>query len=284
MQSKDEANKLLEEKAEELRKKSFKEEKEEFLLNARREEQLAWSNFMARVRESSNVMDERTGKETTYWDQIKKLADDVINSEQTSINDWRSNMMSLLNLFAKLNKAINISSNQVSAEFLNLIKGETNYSPTLKALNQIPLIRAITHPKEIVYQGVKAAILHAIKGEGEFDVEAFKQKVTFEDGKVKIARLTYADDGIPLENEDKARKAFNKFVEIWLMENEYVPSPQKDGTYVHFASGAVLDQDTFNRLNDPQAKTNLGKFLDANAKFKFEDEAEAQSGLTPNNS
>lgn len=134
-----------------------------------------------------------------------------------------------------------------------------------------------------MYQKVKSAILHAVKGPGEFNVESFKQKVTFDDGKVKVAPLTYADDGIPLKGEDKANKAFNKLVEIWLLENKYAPSPQKDGSYVHLENGTVLDQDAFNRLNDPQANTNLAKFLDANAKFKFEEqvENEQQPGLTP---
>lgn len=99
-----EANDLLVEKAEQLRKEQFIKDKEDDFKARQRETQNKFRSWLDGVRKSDKIMDERTGKETTLWEQVKKLADDVINAEQTSINDWRSNMMSLLNFLRNLIK------------------------------------------------------------------------------------------------------------------------------------------------------------------------------------
>ncbi|HHT0591872.1 TPA: hypothetical protein ACTXXA_002892 [Legionella anisa] len=273
-QDKKDADKsLVKPVTEELKEKNQKKYNDE-LEAARREHQLKWAAVMGELRKSHKTLNERTGKETTFWEEAMDLADHVINAEQTSINDWRSNMMSLLNLFAKLNKAINISSKQVAGEALNLIKGATHDKP---------IVRAITHPKEFMYEGVKHAILNKIKGNDKIDLPTLLHKVTFKDGKVDVAGLTRSD-GISFENnrQQTANKAFNKFVDIWLMENEYVSGPNKDGSYVHCVSGEPLTQDKFNELNTtPQ--TSLEKFLEDSATFKFkaQEENDMHSGPNP---
>lgn len=270
---KENANKQLEQDIARINKEENEKKRLESLDEARFEHQRKWAKVMDELRNSHKTINKRTGKETTYWDEIKELADEVINSEQTSINDWRSNMMSLLNLFSKLNKAINISSNQVAGEAVDLIKQATNSDKT-------PILRAITHPQERIYEGVKSAILNKIKGNNDVNIDAFKHNVTFKDGKVEVAPLT-DKNGIPLpkqrgphgrEVENEADKAFKKFVEIWLMENQYVPGPQKDGSYVRFPDGKPLEETEFNDL-----KKGFSKFLSDTASFKFEEQEDLQS-------
>ncbi|HHF7365508.1 TPA: hypothetical protein ACPSKY_000604 [Legionella bozemanae] len=268
--AKEEANKQFEEDIARINKEENEKKRLESLDEARFQHQRQWAKVMDELRNSHKTINKRTGKETTYWDEIKELADEVINSEQTSINDWRSNMMSLLNLFAKLNKAINISANQVSGEAVDLIKQATNSDNT-------PILRAITHPNERIYEGVKSAILNKIKGNNDVKIDAFEHKVTFKDGKVDIAPLT-RKDGIPFDKENEANKAFKKFVEIWLMENQYVPGPKKDGSYVRFPDGTPLDETEFNNL-----KKGFSKFLSETASFKFEEQEELEPGQSLTN-
>ncbi|HHF7375730.1 hypothetical protein [Legionella bozemanae] len=265
---KEEANKEFEKDIARINKEESEKKRLASLEEARFKHQRQWAKVMDELRNSHKTINKRTGKETTYWDEIKELADEVINSEQTSINDWRSNMMSLLNLFSKLNKAINVSSNQVSGEALDLIK---------KATHEMPIVRTITHPKEFIYEGVKSAILHKIKGNSDINVNALKHKVTFKDGKVEIADLTRVD-GIPFDKANDANKAFKKLVDLWLQENDYVMDSQTK-IYKHHPDGTPLDKDAFEALHSDPNK-GFGKFLAETSSFKFEEQEDLQPGLS----
>ncbi|MCE0723685.1 MULTISPECIES: hypothetical protein [Legionella] len=270
---KEEANKELEEDIDRINKEESKKKQDESLEAARFKHQQEWAKVMDELREKHKSISKKTGKESTLWEDVMAEADDVINSEQTSINDWRSNMMSLLNFFSRLNKAMNTSSTQVAGEAVDRIK---------KATHEIPIVRSITHPKEFIYEGLKSAILHKIKGDKDISVDGFKQKVTFKDGKVDIAPLT-DKNGNPLpkqrdqygrETENEADKAFKKLVDLWLQENDYVMDSQTK-IYKHYPDGTPLTQKDFDELHK-----GLGKFLKETASFKFEEQESLQSGLT----
>lgn len=266
---KEETSKTLETDIARVNKEESEKKRQDSLEEARFQHQRQWAKVMDELRQSHFLPknQRREGGPQTHWDEVKQLADDIINSKQTSINDWRSNMMDLLNMFAKLNKAINISSNQVSGEALNLIKGATH---------EVPIVRSITHPKEFIYEGVKSAILHRIKGDNDIKVDTFEQKVTFnkENGKVEVALLK-RKDGIPF-NASMANKAFEKLVDLWLQENDYVMDSQTK-IYKHHPDGEPLTEQKFNQL-----KKGLGKFLEETASFKFEEQEDLRSGLPHN--
>ncbi|WP_182393548.1 hypothetical protein [Legionella sp. PC997] len=280
--SKDEMDKKLKEFNElsskgmaELREKKNKEDLDAYIAEKRKEEQMRYAKSMDELRNKHKKTNERTGKETTYDEELNELADSVINAEQNAYNDWRSNMMSLLNLFGKMNKTHNISADQVAGEAWDLTKN-------------IPYVGAPLKMKESLYIPLKGKLVHKIKGDGDLQLPTLEHKVTFKDGKVEIADLTYnhgiqinkpQKPGKPQEPENQANKAFRTMITLWLAENDYIPS-NKPGEYQHFGSGAILDEDTFKRLNaNPQ--TSLAKFLKDNANLKYEEQKEVHSTPTP---
>ncbi|PWY55295.1 hypothetical protein DGG96_12570 [Legionella qingyii] len=268
-----------------LREEKNKKDLDDYIAEKRKEEQMKYSKWLDELRNKHKKINERTGKETTYDEELKELADAVINSEQNAYNDWRSNMMSLLNLFGKMNKAVSISADQVAGEAWNRLKNpdlENSWAATQG-------IGYLINKAGDGYTGVKAKMLHAIKGEGELQLPTLEHKVTFKDGKVMVANLTYNQgvqinspqkQGEPAKPENQANQAFRSMVALWLAENDYLPVDGKEGEYKHYASGAVLDEDTFKRLNaDPE--TSLSKFLKDNANLKYEEQQESRATPTP---
>lgn len=265
-----EANEQTRKSLKEVQEKDNAQKEDDYLASQKMKARLSWDKWAHEVRNMDKLPKHKRkeGGPETYWEEIKLLADEIINSEQNAYNDWRSNMMSLLNLFTKLNRAINISVDQVGFEIIDKIKTNTR---------DIPLIRSITHPDEFIYRAAKSAILHKIKGLGDFEPGALKHNVIFKDEKVNIAELT-SSDFRPVGPD--ANKAFRTLVNLWLQENDYVKvgNPQ-EGKYVHYASGAALDETTFNQLKSDPVK-GLGKFLEENANFKYEEQLEHQSQMT----
>ncbi|WP_454783664.1 hypothetical protein [Legionella sp. WA2024007413] len=250
----------------ELREQKNKEDLDAYIAEKRKEEQMRYAKSMDELRNKHRKTNERTGKETTYDEELNELADSVINSEQNAYNDWRSNMMSLLNLFGKMNKAHNISANQVAGEAWDLAKNT-------------PLIGEALKMKESLYIPLKGKLVHKIKGDGDLQLPTLEHKVTFKDGKVEIADLTRSDK-ISLDKTNEANTAFKSMIALWLAENDYTPVQGKPDEYEHYASGARLDEDTFKRLNaNPQ--TSLAKFLKDNANLKYEEQKEVHSTPTP---
>ncbi|MCW8407389.1 hypothetical protein OQJ13_00190 [Legionella sp. PATHC035] len=267
------ANKTSLEGAEKLRKEQRDKEYNAALETEQAKQRQQWAKVMDELRSKHKLKNRKEGGPETYWEEVEQLADHLINSDQNSTIDWRSNMMSLLNLLTKLNKAINISSEQVAGEALDLVK---------QATRPFPVFGHLFHPNEKIYQSLKTAILHkVIQGKGDFELPILEHKVSFKDGKVKVADLTRADR-IPLNNENEANKALKKFVDIWLEEQGYIPVPNPNApvnsgkVYKHHATGVLLNEDKFNELNnDPQ--TSFATFLKQNATLKYDEQREAQS-------
>ncbi|KTD68330.1 MULTISPECIES: hypothetical protein [Legionella] len=286
----DEANKSSVEGVEKLRKDQRDKDWQSGLETAQMAQRQKWAKFMDDLRNKHKLKNRREGGPETYWQEVDQLADSMINSEQNAFNDWRSNMMSLLNMLTKLNKAINISVDQVGGELVDYVKTKTK---------NVPYIGAIFHPNERIYQSIKAAIMHKlIKGVGDIASPVLDHKVTFKDGKVHIADLTRADTGASLgdkktadgrlvKEQNEANKAFKVFVDLWLEENGYEPILNPPGTprgtpvaYKNKTTGALLDEDVFNDLNnDPN--TSFSSFLKANAKLKYGEQQEPEQNSTP---
>ncbi|WP_131794541.1 hypothetical protein [Fluoribacter gormanii] len=259
-----------------LREEKNKQDLDEYIAEKRKEEQMKYSKWLDELRNKHKLTKRREGGPETYEEELKELADSVINSEQNAYNDWRSNMMSLLNLFGKMNKTVNISADQVAGEAWNRLKNpdEENSWLATKLIGKY-LIQGADNK----YSEVKARMLHAIKGDGHLQLPTLEHKVTFKDGKVEVANLTHSD-GIPLDAANQANQAFKSMVALWLAENDYVLVDGKPNEYKHYASGAVLDEDTFKRLNaDPE--TSLSKFLKDNANLKYEEQEESRATPTP---
>lgn len=274
----DEANESSVKGVEKLREEQRDKDWQSGLETAQMAQRQKWAKFMDDLRNKHKLKNRREGGPETYWQEVDQLADSMINSEQNAFNDWRSNMMSLLNMLTKLNKAINISVDQVGGELVDYVKTKTK---------NVPLIGAIFHPNERIYQSIKAAIMHRlIKGVGDIASPVLDHKVTFKDGKVNIADLT-RDDGVPLSKDNEANKAFKLFVDLWLEENGYEPILNPPGTprgtpvaYKNKTTGALLDEDVFNDLNnDPN--TSFSSFLKANAKLKYGEQQEPEQNSTP---
>ncbi|MCW8400411.1 hypothetical protein OQJ26_16655 [Legionella sp. PATHC038] len=279
-EQKQEANKTSLEGAEKLRKEQRDKEYNAALETEQAKQRQQWAKVMDELRSKHKLKNRKEGGPETYWEEVDQLAEHLINSDQNSTIDWRSNMMSLLNLLTKLNKAINISSEQVAGEGLDLVK---------QATRPIPVLGHLFHPNEKIYQSLKTAIVHkAIRGKSGIDFPVLEQKVSFKDGKVNIADLTRADDGSSLaadiqrgKEENPANKAFKKFVDIWLEEQGYLPVPHANkGVYRHHATGVLLNEDKFKELNDNR-NTSFATFLKDNATLKYDEQKEEQSTPTP---
>ncbi|KTC90233.1 hypothetical protein OQJ18_04880 [Fluoribacter dumoffii] len=262
------ANKSSLEGMERLRKDERDRQQQADLEAAQMIQRQKWAKTMDELRNKHKV--KTKDGESTLHEEVQQLADHMITSEQSSINDWRSNMMSLLNVLTKLNKAVNVSSQQVGGEALDLMKNTTR---------PIPYVRGLFHPQEFIYEAAKSAVLNRVKGDGDFNLPLLEHKVSFKDGKVQVADLTRAD-GIPFNKENEANKAFKTFVSLWLQEHDYVYDTQAK-TYVHYANGTKLDEDVFNELNGKNKPTNFAKFLEHHATLKYQEQNDERVQSTP---
>ncbi|WP_454782392.1 hypothetical protein [Legionella sp. WA2022007384] len=257
-----------------IREQKNKQDLDAYIAEKRKEEQMRYAKSMDELRNKHRMTSKRTGKETTHWEELDQVVEDVINSKQDAFNDWRSNMMSLLNLLKEANTTVNISVEQVAGEGWDMAK-----NPKEDSWTATKLLGSAIHGAGDKYTEVKSKMLHAIKGDGDLQLPTLEHKVKFKDGKVDIADLTRSD-GIPLDKTNEANQAFKSMVALWLAENDYATVQNKPGEFEHYASGAVLDEDTFNRLN-ANPETSLSKFLKDNANLKYEEQQELHSTPTP---
>ncbi|AUH73129.1 hypothetical protein [Legionella sainthelensi] len=234
---------------------------------------------------NKHILHKGTQQETTLWEEVNRLADEAMKPEQNSYQDYRASMMSLLNMFGKMNKAINVSVDQTFGEFYNKYVYEKNEDPIGKA-----------------WLKLKSNMRDALKGDPNIDLPTLHHNVTFKDGKLDVASLT-RKDGAPLvvyERDEKgnlkyemdektgkpklddknqpikipssephpANEAFRALIDAWLIENDFQPVPGEPNKYMNPTTGKYLDEDTFNSL-----KPSLAEFLKnpANAELTIEE-------------
>ncbi|ARB91331.1 hypothetical protein [Legionella longbeachae] len=240
---------------------------------------------------NKHILHKGTQQETTLWDEVNRLADEAMKPEQNSYQDYRASMMSLLNMFGKLNKAMNVSVDQTFGELYNKYVYEKNEDPIGKAWIKF-----------------KSNLRDSIKGDADIDLPTLHHNVTFTDGKLNVAPLT-RKDGAPLvvyerdekgdvkykiddktgkpELDDKnnpikivsnkphpANEAFKALIDAWLIENDYHLVAGETNVYINPKNGKYLDEDTFNSL-----KPSLAEFLKnpANAELTIEEEPQSPS-------
>ncbi|WP_115707289.1 hypothetical protein [Legionella sainthelensi] len=233
---------------------------------------------------NKHILHKGTKQETTLWEEINRLADEAMKPEQNSYQDYRAAMMSLLNMFGKMNKAIAVSREQTFGEFYNKYIYENKEDPIGKA-----------------WLKLKSYMRDGLKGDPNIDLPTLHHNVTFKDGKLDVASLT-RKDGAPLvvyERDEKgnlkyemdektgkrklddknqpikipssephpANEAFRALIDAWLIEHDYYKVENEPGKYKS-PDGKYLDEDTFNSL-----KPSLAEFLKnpANAELTIEE-------------
>ncbi|KTD55810.1 membrane-associated HD superfamily hydrolase [Legionella santicrucis] len=270
--------------AEELRKQENERIAQDYQNAQMLKRRMEYAQAMEELR-NKHILHKGTQQETTLWDEVNRLADEAMKPEQNSYQDYRAAMMSLLNMFGKMNKAIAVSREQTFGEYYNKYIYEKNEDPIGKA-----------------WLALKSKMRDTLKGDADIDLPTLHHNVTFKDGKLNVAPLTRKDggslvvyekdqDGKPVYEKDAKGKpklddkgqpirvvssdphpvneAFKALVDAWLIENNYQPVPGEPNKYMNPTTGKYLDEDTFNSL-----KPTLDDFLKnpANAELTFEEE------------
>ncbi|KTC93277.1 hypothetical protein [Legionella cincinnatiensis] len=277
--------------AEELRKQENEKMAQDYMNAQMLKRRMEYAQAMEELRNKHIKGHDDKGNAITYWDEVNRLADEAMKPEQNSYQDYRAAMMSLLNMFGKMNKAIAVSREQTFGEFYNKYVYEKNEDPLGKAWIKL-----------------KSNMRDAIKGDADIDLPTLHHNVTFKDGKLNVAPLT-RKDGAPLvvyERDEKgnikyeidqetgkpklddknqpikiiskephpANEAFKALVDAWLIENNYQIVPGEPNKHMNPTTGKYLDEEAFNSL-----KPTLVEFLKnpANAELTFEEEPQPHS-------
>ncbi|BCA95519.1 hypothetical protein TUM19329_18800 [Legionella antarctica] len=181
------------------------------------------------------------GNKRSIWEKVMDEADRAINKELTTINDWRSAMISLLQMYSTLVKALDGS---------------------LSVNVRIPLNQLI------VDKGLLRAVdgaRHLFAGKEEIDLPSLAHNVTFtDDNKLKVDGLIRSDN---VGDMGKLDILFKQGVVKWLDDNGYKPHPTDEDKYVN-GDGKELTQTDFEILkNDPD--DGLAHFLEETSDLTF---------------
>jgi hypothetical protein len=186
----------------------------------------------------------------TYWDRASREAQNIIGKEVTSVNDWRSSMMLLLNMFSILNKAVNIT-------FAHKV-----YQP----LKQV-----------IVDQGLMAVIDKlnpAYKEPKEITLPSLEHNIAFdENNKLVITPLVRSDNG----TVDGLNDVFKEAVEKWLDVRGYKKDTAKPECFLDKITNKPLTKADFDVLRTDPEK-GIHHFLEEVSGLSF---TEAPSIPTP---
>lgn len=174
------------------------------------------------------------GEDVAIWDDAIRQAEHAISKEQTSVHDWRSSMIALLQMLAPMVKAMDAS---LSVQIRQPLKGALVDNLLLGVIYDRGLVGAVN--------GVK----HLVSGDKPIELPALIHKVTFtDDNKLQVDKLVRADNPGEMATLDVL---FKKGVVQWLEDNGYTPDPTDEDKYVD-RQGHQLTQADFERLkNDP---------------------------------
>lgn len=197
-----------------------------------------------RLKEKGSTTDER-GNKTTLWEKLERAADSAINEGQHAYQDWRSSMMSLLELCSLFLKAASQSRDEL-------------LSPATKVVKQLF--------REKVLYPLKDKCLDAIRGQPRGDLPELLHDVTMsDDHKLKIGDITFGDKSGA--NVPEFNSAFVTLVNLWLKDNNYELSA--DNTYVSADEHKiVLTKEVFEKLKEDPEK-GLNAFLGKDNELEF---------------
>jgi hypothetical protein len=186
---------------------------------------------------------DRSGKKITLWEELDQLADNAINSGQEAYNDWRSAMMALLALFAKVVKAMSQSISEATQPMTDKIKQ--------------------TVREKFVYP-LRDKFLDHIRGDPTIDLPTLVHDVNMsDDNKLNVGDIKL--DGSTPDRE--VNRSFETLVNLWLASEGYELAP--DDTYVTAdAHKTVLTKDAFEALKNDE-EHGLDTFLESNVDLQF---------------
>lgn len=197
------------------------------------------------LKEKGFTLDER-GNQVTLWKKLMRTADHAINEGQHAYQDWRSSMLSLLEIYSQLLKAISQSRDEL-------------LSPVTKTMKQMF--------REQVFYPLKDKIMDAIRGEPRGDLPTLVHDLSMsDDNKLKIGEIKFGDDSRP-DSPGEFNNAFATLVTLWLKDHDYELAA--DNTFVTAdAHKTVLTKEKFEELKDDKDK-GLNAFLGLNTQLEF---------------
>lgn len=197
-----------------------------------------------KLKEKGYTTDER-GNKTTLWEKLDRAADSAINEGQHAYQDWRSSMMSLLELCSLLLKAASQSRKEL-------------FSPAKQILRE-----SILYP-------LKDKCADALRGRPRGDLPELIHDLTMsDDHKLKIGNLKFGDDSDPTSTADASQfnAAFSTLATLWLKDQGYELAA--DDTFVKADEHkTVLTKEKLEELkNDPE--NGLNAFLEKDNELEF---------------
>lgn len=186
------------------------------------------------------------GEDIPLWDDAMRQAEHAISKEQTSVHDWRSSMIALLQMLAPMVKAMDASLGaQVRAPIKGVIVDE--------------LLLGVIYDKGL--KGAVNGVRHLVSGDKPIDLPSLAHNVTFtDDNKLKIEKLVRSDNAGELGRLDDL---FEKGVYKWLEDEGYKPDPA-DKTKLVDSHGKQLTKDDFDDIKD-----GFAQFLEESSDLTF---------------
>lgn len=196
---------------------------------------------LAALKEKGFTTDER-GNKITLWQDALHAAEKAINAEQNAYNDWRSAMMALLSMYAKMVKAISHRFEEARRPYTDKI---------------VQTIR------EGVLYPLKDKIMDKIKGDPDIKLDTLVHDIKMsEDNKLMIGDIK-CDGAQP---DPGFKPAVATLVGIWLRDQGYELAP--DDTYVTADDNkTVLTAEKFKELKEDETN-GLDAFIKANTKLE----------------
>ncbi|MCL9685028.1 hypothetical protein [Legionella maioricensis] len=174
----------------------------------------------------------KKGEKVPIWDDAMHQAEQAINKETTTVNDWRNAMLSLIQMFSTLVKAMDAS---LSVSVRQPLKGVL--------VDQFLL--GVVYDKGL--KGAVNGVRHLVCGDKPIDLPSLAHNVTFtDDNKLNIDKLVRSDNAGEMGKLDQL---FEKGVYKWLEDEGYTPDPA-DKTKLLDAHGRQLTKDDFDDMKD----------------------------------
>jgi len=211
-----------------------------------RQQRLSDKSSLEKVRAKLKIIDPRSGKEIDRWTKVINDAEEALDPKQTTYNDWRSAMTSLLAMYSELNEAISLS----RQEFVLLI-------PTpIPGMTEISLANSL---QEVTTVPLSGYIKKLFQGKEKIELPDLQHNVQFENNKLKIDPLVPSDKNI--KGLDTLDDLFKEGVRRWLDEQDYEPHPKDKDKFIHKHTRAELTDNGFKALQDDE-NTSLASFLE----------------------
>jgi hypothetical protein len=227
-------------KLQDIRKKEMNDETTLYRQKVENERARARGVEFQELRNKGRSKDERSGRDISLWDDVMSKAQNAINAEVMSYNDWRAAMMGLLTMFGAFTKAASHTINE----------------------NILFPAKQLIVDKGIL--GLKDKLEDAFIGNVQVDLPMLKHYVNLNDDGTLNIELSRSDTQAKIPELDEL---FKKGIVLWLETNDFTPDPANPDKFVDLA-GVSLDKITFDRLKeDPD--TGLEHFLTDYSELKF---------------